>query len=100
MPQIVAAERSIYDLITVIEEDELVILEDIKPITEIHEELTSSNVMGLLSFYGGIRLSHILNKLQLALRVIEDAEEDTSGSIDNVLTEAERSFLYGIYLIR
>ena len=95
------SERSIYDLITVVEEEGgTATLEDIKPITEIYKELTSSNVMGLLSFYGGIKLSHILNKLEHALRVIENAEEDETGSIDNVLSDAERSFLYGVYLIR
>jgi hypothetical protein len=94
-------QKSIYDLISVVEEEDgTAILEDIKPIAEIYEELRASNVTSLLSFTGGIRLSHILNKLQDALEDYEADEEEAPGALDTVLSDAERSFLYGIYLMR
>lgn len=95
------SSRSIYDLITVSEIDDAscpAVLEDIKPVAEIYEELQSSNVTAQLSFHGGIKLSHILNKLGGAINRQElDGEE---AELDNALTESDRSFLYGVYLIR
>jgi len=92
-------QRSIYDLITVSEIDDAanpVVLEDIKPVAEIYQELQETNVTGLLSFHGGIKLSHILNKLSMAMA---EEVEDTC-KLDDALNEADKSFLYGVYLMR
>jgi hypothetical protein len=96
---------SIYDLISVSEAEapnSPVILEDIKPIMEIYQELQASNVTSLLSFHAGVKFSHILNKLSTAIAVQPQSEDENAdvADLDDALTESERSFIYGIYLIR
>jgi len=97
--------KSIYDLIVVDDADDkgVVILEDIKPILDIYNELRDSNVVHLLSYAGGIKLSHVLLKLSQAMetqRLAEEGEdEEMVNALDDVLTEEERSFIYGVYLL-
>lgn len=96
--------KSIYDLIKVVElESGEAQLEDIKTAVEIYNELSSSSVSSLLSFHGGIQLSNILNKLQNAIMdrggIEEENEEEVESSLDDLLSDEEKSFLYGIYLL-
>lgn len=95
------SDKSIYDLISVVEDDDgNAILDDIKPVTEIYQELVGSGVTINLSFHAGIKLSNILNRIQQVMLTEVGTEEDEVNLIDSALTDEELNFLYGIYLIR
>lgn len=93
------------DLLLVTEEEDRVLLEGIKPVVLIYEELIASNVAHSLSFAGGMQLGRIVNKLQQAILAHGGINEEELEDIElleemgNCLTGEEQDFLYGIYLI-
>ena len=97
---------SIFDIVQTDQADEnTTIVEGVKSVVVVYEELIASNVTHKLSFSGGLYLSHILAKLQQAIAERgglseEDMEDDdVLATVASVLEDKEVSYLYGMYLI-